>query len=59
MSMLDKYYDNELMKAGIQILLKNKKMAKRSIDKLDDQTKQDFLDFPIYELMGEHYNCVN
>lgn len=44
------YYGTK-MKAGIHILLGNYKMAKRCLDKLDTNQRNEFYDFPIYALM--------
>lgn len=51
MDLLKKYDDNEQMKVGIHILLGNYKMAKRCLDKLDVNQRNEFYDFPIYALM--------
>lgn len=51
LELLDKYSDNEQMKAGIHILLGNYKMAKHCLSKLDEDLKKEFYDFPIYTLM--------
>lgn len=44
------YYGTK-MKAGIHILLSNYKMAKRCLDKLDTNQRNEFYDFPIYASM--------
>ena len=51
MELLEKYSDNEQMKAGIHILLGNYKMAKLCLDKLDVDKKAEFCELPIYTLM--------
>lgn len=51
MDMLKEYADNDQMLAGIYILLGNYKLAKKYIDKLEDNTKAQFVEFPIYALM--------
>lgn len=51
MDLLEKYGDNEQMKAGIHILLGNYKMAQKCLDKLDINQRNEFYDFPIYALM--------
>ncbi len=51
MELLEKYSDNEQMKAGIHILLGNYKMAKLCLDKLDVDKRAEFCELPIYTLM--------
>lgn len=51
MGLLEVYADNEQMKAGIHILLGNYKMVNRCLDRLDEDKKAEFCDFPIYNLM--------
>lgn len=51
MELLEVYADNEQMKAGIHILLGNYKMVNRYLDRLDEDKKAEFCDFPIYNLM--------
>lgn len=51
MELLELYADNEQMKAGIHILLGNYKMVNRCLDRLDEDKKAEFYNFPIYNLM--------
>lgn len=48
---LEKYTDNEQMKAGIHILLGNKKMANICLEKLDENIRNVFYELPIYALI--------
>ena len=49
--LLDRFNNNEVMKAGIHILLENYKMANRCLDKLDKVQREEFYESPIYNLM--------
>ena len=49
--LLERYNDNEQMKAGIHILLENHKMAKRCLEQLDEEQRTEIYQFPIYALM--------
>ena len=44
---------NQQSKAGIQILMGNKRLADYYIGLLDDETKKTFIEYPIYHLYKE------
>ena len=44
---------NQQSKAGIQILMGNKRLADHYIGLLDDETKKTFIEYPIYHLYKE------
>lgn len=49
--MLERFSDNEQMKAAIHILLGNYRMASRCINRLDNEQKKEFCSFPVFKLM--------
>jgi hypothetical protein len=44
---------NQQSQAAIQILMGNKRLADHYIEKLDDETKKTFMEYPIYHLYKE------